>query len=464
MAAGCARSALDTAAGYRAGVPPAADVLPPIDVAAYVFAALAVILLAARLVGRLFVRFGQPRVVGEMIAGILVGPTVLGGTMATAPATVGPAQPAQGTGLSGALYPPEALAFLNVFGLLVLVLFTFLVGLEVPQHLLRGNLRQIGAIGLTVGAASAGLGFVLASALDEPGLWRIAALADGHPVPWTAHAMLLGSGVAATALPVVARILQDRGMVATPVGALGIGAAAVVTPLTFLLIAAGAASVAGHGMPSTTAVRVACTVALVAFLFGVVRPLLARVLRHRFRPGDGLDPGLFAILLVGALLTAMVTNLIGIRAFTGGILFGIAVPQVPALAAAVADRLRQFLVVLGIPVFLAVSGLQTDLRTFRPEHLGAIALLLAAVVVAKFGVAALVGHWTGLALRQAGAIGALLACGGMVTLVVAIAAQQVGLITPAMQSVFVIVAVLTTLATGPLLHLLVGRPVNPADV
>jgi Kef-type K+ transport system membrane component KefB len=434
--------------------------LPPIDVAAYVLAALAVILLAARLVGGLFVRLGQPRVVGEMISGILLGPTVLGGTLATSSSTVGTQPPVAGTGLSGALYPPEALAFLNVFGIFVLVLFTFLVGLEVPQQLLRGNLRKVTAVGLAVSAASLGLGFPLAVVLHEPGLWRVTALPDGRPVPLVAHALMIGSGLAATALPVIARILQDKGLVATPIGALGIGAAAVVTPLTFLIIAAGSAAVAGQGMRVSTGLRLAGTVALVVFLLAVVRPALGWLLRRRFRHGEPLDGGLLAVLLVGALLTGMATNVIGIRAFTGGLLFGMVVPQIPGLAAAVAARLQQFLVVFGIPVFLAVSGLQTDLRSLRPEHLGAVALFLAAIVVAKFGVAALVGLCTGLPARQAAAMGALLACGGLVTLVVALAARQIGLITPAMQAVFVIGAIVSTLATGPLLDrfLAVGPP------
>lgn len=269
------------------------QLLPAVDVVGYVLADLAIILLAARLVGGLFVRLRQPRIVGEMVSGILVGPTVLGGTLA-AGATLGGAPAVPGTGLTNTLYPAESAAFLNLFGVLALVLFTFLIGLEVPQHLLRGSGGRVTTIGVAAVLASIGLGFVLADMLDAPGLWRVAALPDGTAVPHTAHALLLGSGVTATALPVVARLLQDKNLLATPVGALGVGASAVVTPLTFLVIAAGSAVVAGAGATTETGVRLALTVVLVAVLLLVVRSALDRFLAldaaRRQAPGGPLSP------------------------------------------------------------------------------------------------------------------------------------------------------------------------------
>lgn len=358
-----------------------------IDPVAAALADLAIIVVVARLVGTLFVRLRQPRVVGEMVAGILIGPTVLG------------------AGATQLVFPAVSQAFLGLFGTLALVLFTFLVGVEVPQHLLRGRLGRVG---------------------------------------------LIGVAVAATALPVISRILQERGLVATTAGALGLGVAAVVTPLTFVVLGSGAAVRAGTDPFVTTRVQLALVAALVAVLLLVVRPLLAAVLARHFGGAD-LGGGTLALLLAGALLTAVATDRIGVQALPGGLLFGAAVPQVPGLARAVADRLQPVVVVVGIPVFLAVSGLQTDLRLLRAEHLGAVALFLAAVAVAKCGVGAGVGRLAGLPGRDAAVVGVLLSCGGLVTLVVALAARQLGLITPAMQAVFVVAAIVTTLATGPLL-------------
>lgn len=397
-----------------------------VDVVAAVLADLAIIVVVARIVGSLFIRLRQPRVVGEIIAGILIGPTVLG------------------AGAAQLVFPAGSLTFLGLFGTLALVLFTFLVGLEVPQSLLRGQQARVGLIAVAVVAASVGAGFALAPELDAPGLWRMAG------VPTAAQALLIGSGVAATALPVIARILQERGLMATSAGALAIGGAAVVTPLTFVVLGAGAAVRGGTDPLVTAGLQVVLTAALAAVLLVVVRPLLGRVLARRFA-GTDLDGGMFALLLAGALLTAVATDRIGVQALPGGLLFGAAVPQLPGLARAVADRLQQVVVVVGIPVFFAVSGLQTDLRLLLPEHVVAVALFLVAVAVAKCGVGTGVARLTGLPARDAGAIGVLLSCGGLVTLVVALAARQLGLITPSMQVVFVVVAIATTLTTGPLL-------------
>ena len=166
----------------------------------------------------------------------------------------------------------------------------------------------------------------------------------------------------------------------------------------------------------------------------------------------------FVALLAGALLTALVADRLGIQALTGGLLFGLAVPPTPELARAVTSRLQQLIVVLGVPVFLAVSGVQTDLRVIRPEHLGAIALFLGAIAIGKLAVGAGVGRAVGLGAQDADAVGGLLSCGGLITLAVASAAQQLGLITQSMQVVFVATAIITTMATGPLLNRFLGHP------
>ncbi|MGH3982758.1 MAG: cation:proton antiporter [Pseudonocardiaceae bacterium] len=439
-------------AGLSCGGVAAPAELPGTDVVGYVLADLALILLAARLIGGLFVRLRQPRVVGEMIAGILIGPTVLGGRLAAEATRMG--DPAQaGTGLTNAIYPLQAYAFLNLLGVLALVLFTFLVGMEVPQRLLAGRGRQIVTVGLATVVAPLALGAGVATVLDEPGVWRVAELADGRAVPFTTHVLVVGAGLAATALPVIARILQGKDLIATQIGALGLGAAAVTTPLAFVVIAVATGSGRPSDVPAAIGTRLVLAAALIGVLFGVVRPLLARLLARKFRADRPLDGGLLAVLLAGALLSALAADRIGVHALTGGLLFGAAVPQRDGLGAAVIERLQQFVMVFGIPVFLAVSGLQTDLRVLRLEHLAGIALFLLALLLGKGGVGALVSRATGMTWHHAGAVGAMLSCGGLVTLVIALVAQQAGMITQPMQIAFVIAAIVTTLLTGPLLDM-----------
>lgn len=392
-------------------------------------AALAVVLVAARATGWLAVRLGQPRIVGEMLAGILIGPTVLGAELADR------------------VYPQATLAVLDGIGGLAVVVFAFLVGLQVRLATLRGRVGGVVTVGLVVVAAAVAAGFALAAVLDAPGLWR-AAGPGGGPVPAGAHALLLGAGVTATALPVVARILQERNQLDTPLGALGIGVSVIVTPATFVVLAA--ASHAGDGagdLALGVAVRLGLLLGLGAVLAWVLRPALRRWVARDPHPDL-----LLVALVVGALLAALATDLIGVQGLTGALLFGLAVPASPAVATAVTARLEPVVIVLGLPVLLAVSGLRTDLRPAGPETLAAVGLVLLAVVLAKGGVATVVGRAVGLSRGDAAAVGVLLTCGGLITLVVALAGRQAGLVTPATYAVLAVTAILTTAATGPLLN------------
>ena len=437
--------------------PPAPESLAPAEVIAYVLADLAIILLAARIVGGIFVRLKQPRIVGEIIAGVLIGPTLLGGQLAKG-AITSLDKPAQdGTGLVNDLYPLQAFSFLNLIGLLTLVFFMFLVGLEVQQRFLKGREKQMLFVALAVVVAPVALGFLVGAILDDPGKWKVVATPEGKSVSTTTHALFLGAGLAVTAFPVMARILQEKRMLATDMGAIGIGAAAVVTPLMFLVVAGATASAKGQGVPNTIGVKLLLALGLVAVLFLVVRPLLGIVLKRRFDPDQPLDGDLFALLLFGALAAGLGADRIGIHSLNGGFLFGACVPQIPGLARAVLDRMLQFVVVFMIPVFLAVSGLQTDLGVLDTDLIAGIFIFLAAMIVGKWVVGALAGRVVGLNWREANTIGVLMNCRGLMILVVALVGKQAGVITDPMQAVFVIGAIVTTLMTGPLVDAFVPK-------
>ncbi len=438
-------------------VPPPPEALAPAEVIAYVLADLAIILLAARIVGGIFVRLKQPRVVGEIIAGLLIGPTVLGGQLAKGAITELDRPAQDGSGLVNDLYPLQAFSFLNLIGLLTLVFFMFLVGLEVQQRFLKGREKQIGVVALVVIAVPVALGFVIGGILDDPGKWKVAMTPEGRSVSPTTHALFLGAGLAVTAFPVMARILQEKRMLATDMGAIGVGAAAVVTPLMFLVVAGASASAQGQGVPDTIGIKLMCALGLVALLFLVVRPLLNLLLERRFDPGKPLDGDLFALLLVGALLSGLAADRIGIHSLNGGFLFGACVPQLEGLGRAVIDRMQQFVVVFMIPVFLAVSGLQTDLRVLELDQAGGIVLFLLAMIVGKWFAGALAGRAVGLSFRESNTIGVLMNCRGLMILVVALIGKQAGVITDPMQVVFVLGAIVTTLMTGPLVDVFIPK-------
>lgn len=425
------------------------------EVVAFVLVDLAVIVAAARAVGWAFVRMHQPRVIGEIVAGILLGPTLLGGEIASGPGD-------SGSGLVNGLFPFQAFEFLNLIATLALVLFMFMVGLEVEQRFFRGRGRQIITLALAVTVVPFLIGFGVAAVLDEPNVWRVLTTRDGEDVPFVTHALFIGAGLAVTAFPVMARILQERNMLSSEMGAVAIGAAAISLPLMFIIVASAFAT-GPHGVPDSAAVKLALALALAAFLIVVVRPVLGWVLARRYTPGDDLDADLFAVLLIGTFLSAAAADRIGVQALTGGFLFGAAVPQVPGLARAVAARLEELVVIVLIPVLLTVAGLHTDLREFSLEDIGGLLLFLGAMIVAKWGVSAFTGPAVGLSWRESNALGVLMNCRGLEILIVGLIGLQAGVLTEQMMAVFVLGAIVTTLMTGPLFDRFAPRePVEPA--
>jgi K+:H+ antiporter len=412
------------------------------EVVAFVLVDLALIVALARIVGWAFAKLGQPRVIGEIVAGLLLGPTILGGSVATG-------QGDDGSGIVGGLFPLQAFEFLNLMATVALVLFMLLVGLEVEQRFFHGRGRQIVVLGLAVTVVPFLIGFGVAAVLDKPDVWRVVTTRDGEDVPFVTHALFIGAGLAVTAFPVMARILEERNMLSTEMGAVAIGAAAVSLPLMFIMIASAFAT-GPHGVPESVLVKLVLAVALAGFLFVVVRPALRWVLDRRYRPGEELSADVFALLLIGAFLAGAAADRIGVQALTCGFLFGAAVPQMPGLAQAVGDRLHDLVVIVLIPVLLTVAGLQTNLREFAVEDLAGLALFLVAMVVSKWGVSAFTGPAVGLTWRESNAVGVLMNCRGLEILIVGLIGLQAGVLTEQMMAVFVLGAILTTLMTGPL--------------
>jgi Kef-type K+ transport system membrane component KefB len=425
-------------------VPPPPQVLAPDEVVAYVLADIAIILVAARLVGTLFERIGQPRIVGEIVAGILIGPTVLGGELDKAANPDAGTPAIAGSGLTQDLYPLQAFAFLNTIGQIALVFYMFLVGIELDKRLLRGRGRDMTIVAVAVTTVPVALGFLAAPLLDSA-TWRPPGVSAGT------FALFLGAGIATTAFPVMARILQEKGLLATPMGAVGIGSAALVTVFMFLVIAAASASAKDAGIVEETGIRFVLLIALAAGLVLVVRPLIAWVVSRRFVEGQPLDGNLLALLLVGALATGLAADRIVGVALLGGFMFAaLAVPAAAGLAEAVIARTTDMVVLFFLPIFLAVSGLRTDLTLLEGGLIGGIVLFLALMVVGKLAVGYLAGRAVGLSGAEAGTIGALMNCRGLLILVVALIGLQLGVITPKMQLAFVFGAIVTTMMTGPL--------------
>ncbi len=420
----------------------------PAEVVAYVFVGLAVIVVVARLVGRLAVRLGQPAVVGEIIAGILLGPTLLG------------AVPGD---LDTLLFPPDVRPYLNVLAQLGLVLFMFIVGLEVDLSFIRGRER----IAFSVSAASILLPFALGIALAVL-LHPRHDLVRGDPVGFVAFALFLGVAMSITAFPVLARILSERGMHRTPTGVLALACAAVDDVFAWALLAIVVAVTVGGSITGVAQILL-LTVGFALVVFLVLRPLLRRLVT-RFEAHGRLTPDMLAVVLVGVLASAWVTEEIGIHFIFGAFLFGVAMPRTGAAALnrEVLDRIEQVSVLLLLPVFFVVTGLGVDVGGLDARSLVELLLVLLVAVGGKFVGASAAARSQGVPRRQAISLGVLMNTRGLTELVILNIGVSLGVLDATVFTMLVVMAVVTTVMTAPLMRLaypprIVQRDIEAAE-
>jgi Kef-type K+ transport system membrane component KefB len=402
---------------------------------AHVLLALAVVVGVAQLAGAAARALRQPPVVGEVVAGIALGPSLLG---LVAPGAV------------EALFPADARPQLQLIAQLGLVVFMLLVGLEVDLDVLRRRRRLVGA----VAGSSVALPFALGAALAVVIYDQHDRTASG-PVPAVPFALFCGTALAVTAFPVLARIVRDRGLSRTTVGAVALASAAVTDVVAWGVLAVVVSLVAVAATPPLLVlVELA---AFTALLLGVVRPLLARA--HRTGLLDRLQPRtLVGLALLGAVACAWCTQVMGLHAIFGPFLLGLALPRHARTTALLETRLSDASTGLLLPCFFVVTGLGVDLTRLGGADL---ALLAAAVLLAVGGKvvgSAVPARLCGLQRREALALGVLLSTRGLTELVVLEVGHSAGLLDPSLFAVLVATAVLTTVATGPLLSLIGWRP------
>jgi Kef-type K+ transport system membrane component KefB len=420
--AGCQSQAL-THSGGRS-VPPLLTLLIQI----------ALVLGVARVVGWLFQRLHQPRVVGEMAAGILLGPSVLG--WLTPP-------------LAASLFPPDQLGALHALSQLGLLLFMFLVGLELQPQSLRGQGHAAVVISHTSIVAPFALGALLAVVLYPH-------LAD-PAVPRLHFALFLGTAMSITAFPVLARILTERHLLHTQVGALAIACAAVDDVTAWCLLAGVVLLVrvpqAALPLWLTVGGTAAYSTAMVVGGRRVFAALLAPA-----RPGR-LSQGHLAGILLVILISAASTEWLGIHALFGAFLAGAVMPKDESFVQHVRAKLEALTVVLLLPLFFALTGLRTSIGLLQGGALwGYGGLIIGVAVLGKFGGAALAARASRLPWREALAIGTLLNTRGLMELVVVTIGLEIGVITPTVFTLLVLMALVTTVMTTPLLEWLYLAP------
>ncbi|MER6347367.1 cation:proton antiporter domain-containing protein [Streptomyces sp. NPDC001595] len=388
---------------------------------------LAAIVVLAQLFGALARRLGQPPVIGEVLAGITLGPSLFHGAV------------------SDALFPASVRPLLGALAAVGVAVFMFIVGLEWDAALIRGS----GSLAATVSISSVLLPFGLGMALA----WY---LMQHHATEdRTAFMLFMGIAMSITAFPVLARILVDRGMARTPLGVVALACASIDDVLAWSLLAAVVA-VSGSAGPDQWRILLAIPY-LLGMLF-VLRPLLRRFTARRGDPG--LTPATFACVLAGLLLSAATTEWLGLHYIFGAFLFGVVLPRTGTerLRGEVHDRLGQLSGTLLLPVFFLVAGLQVDLSKVDGSGLGDLALILLVAVGGKFVGAFTAARLSRMPVRQSAALATLMNTRGLTELIVLNVGLQLGFLNQKLYSLMVVMAVVTTAMAGPLLTRLLGRP------
>lgn len=401
--------------------------------------AIAVVIVAARLVGALFRRFGQPQVVGEIVAGVILGPTLLG--------EVWPAA-------SEYVFNDDVMPFIEVFAQVGLVFFMFLVGAELDLRLIRGR----GHAAALVSHASIIAPFLSGIALALL-IFRTLGSPEGEFLPF---ALFLGASMSITAFPVLARILTERGLHRTRLGAVTITCAAIDDVTAWCILAVVVTVAKADGVASALP-TVGWSVLFIAAMILVVRPLLSRLARHHEDEGR-LSGTVMAIIFVGLVLSALATDRIGIHAIFGAFLFGAIMPQRSELTEELFDKLEDFSVIFLLPLFFVFSGLRTDVLSLgtNPQLWLYTVLVLLVAVAGKWGGSALAARMVGMGWRDSLSLGILMNCRGLTELVILNIGLELGVIPPDLFSMLVIMALVTTFMTTPILGML--RPDVDAEV
>jgi Kef-type K+ transport system membrane component KefB len=392
------------------------------------FVQVTLIVALSRLMGWIFSRFHQPQVMGEMIAGLILGPSLLGWA---APAAY------------QRLFPAESLQFLAILSQIGVVFFLFLIGLELDPAILRTRAKAAAGISL----ASILFPFVLGITFTILFYNQLFAVTGRL---W-ASALFMGAAMSITAFPVLARILTERNLHRSQLGVISIACAAI-NDLAAWCILAVVVAVAKYSSPAhalRTALLAAAYIALMAL---AVRPFLKRLQLIHQQQGK-LSQNMVALIILLLLASAFATERIGIHALFGAFVLGLVMPKNPQFVRHLGEKLEDFIVVLLLPLFFAFTGLNTRITLLDSPAMWGFALLIIAIAcTGKFGGAALGARIFKMPWRESAAIGVLMNTRGLMELIILNIGRELGLISPQVFAMMVIMALVTTAMTTPLLN------------
>jgi Kef-type K+ transport system membrane component KefB len=388
-----------------------------------------VVIGGSRLVGWAFRSINQPLVIGEIVAGIALGPSLLGWLAPD---------------LSAVLFPADAIPFLNVLSQIGLVFFMFLIGLELDPKYLRGNLNTA----VVTSGMSILVPFSFAGVLSL----IIYPIVSNASVSFTAFALFLGAAMSITAFPVLARIITENNLQNTRLGTLALTCAAVDDVTAWCLLALAIAVTRTNSMVGAIPIII-YSVLYIGLMLTLGRWLL-RMLSTYYDRTEKLSQLMLAGIYMAVVSSALITEAIGIHLIFGAFLIGTAMPKNPGLVREIAQKTEDFVLIFLLPVFFAYSGLKTQIGLLNSPDLWLLcAAILGVAIVGKYVGTYYAARSCNIDRQEASALGWLMNTRGLTELIVLNIGLELGVISPILFTMLVIMALVTTFMTSPLLEL-----------
>ena len=384
------------------------------------------VLLMVRLFGFLFKHIGQPGVIGEIVAGIVLGPSVLGYFFPD---------------VFQALFPPESLTNLELLSQVGLVLFMFVIGMELDFSVLKNKINET----LVISHAGILVPFFL-GIVASYWIYEEYAAAQTAFLPF---ALFIGISMSITAFPVLARIIQERNMTKTSLGTLAIASADVTAWCLLAVVIA----IAKAGTFASALYAIGLTALYIIIMFMVVRPFLKKV-GEVYANQEVINKTFVALILLILIISSTLTEIIGIHALFGAFMAGVVMPPSIGFRKVMMEKVEDIALVFFLPLFFAFTGLRTEIGLINSPALWGVCLLLITVAVAgKLGGCAVAARLVGESWKDSFTIGTLMNTRGLMELVALNIGYEMGVLPPSIFVILVIMALVTTFMTTPLLHL-----------
>lgn len=397
---------------------------------AILLAQIVTIIFVARIFGWICKKIGQPTVIGEIIAGIVLGPSLIGMYFPE---------------FSAALFPAQSLGNLNFLSQIGLILFMFIVGMEIDINVLRNKAHDA----VVISHASIIIPFALGMGLA----YFIYEQFAPAGVRFSSFGLFIGIAMSITAFPVLARIVQERGIHKTRLGTVVITCAAA-DDITGWSILAAVIAVVKAGSFVSSLYTILLALAYVILMIKIVRPFLKRI-GDMYVPNSSLSKSIIAIFFVTLILSAWTTEIIGIHALFGAFMVGAIMPVSPRFRNLFIEKIEDIALVLLLPLFFVFTGLRTEIGLLNDAYLWKItALIIGVAITGKFVGSTIAAKFVGQSWKDSLTIGALMNTRGLMELVVLNIGYDLGILTPKVFAIMVIMALVTTLMTGPALELI----------